>query len=87
MTLYKNRNIDTFRLEEAYGNYKVWLKSERSYIAKRRNLHFEELQNKLDSILRKDEFDKIIKNKKLSNFIREIIIDGADYDYCTLKLK
>ena len=87
MTLYRNRNIDISRLKEANINYMTWLKNERSYIARRRNLNFEELDQKLDSILRNDEFDKIIKNKKLSYFMKEIIIDGADYDYCTLKLK
>ncbi|WP_432664508.1 radical SAM protein [Wukongibacter baidiensis] len=87
MTLYRNKNIDISRLKEANLNYMTWLKNERSYIARRRNLDFEELDSKLDSILKNDEFDKIIKNKKLSHFMREIIIDGADYDYCTLKLK
>lgn len=87
MTLYRNKNIDISRLKEANLNYMTWLKNERSYIARRRNLNFEELDSKLDSILRNDEFDKIIKNKKLSHFMRAIIIDGADYDYCTLKLK
>ncbi len=87
MTLYRNRNIDISKLKEANLNYTIWLKNERSYIARRRNLNFEELDLKLDSILRKDEFDKILKNKKLSHFIKEIILGGADYDYCTLKLK
>ncbi|MCP4178314.1 MAG: radical SAM protein [bacterium] len=87
MTLYRNRNIDISRLKEANRNYMIWLKDERSYIARRRNLNFNDLDCKLDSILRNNEFNKIIKNKKLSHFIKEIIIDGADYDYCTLKLK
>ncbi|MGL1891629.1 MAG: radical SAM protein [Spirochaetaceae bacterium] len=87
MTLYRNRNIDISKLKEANKNYMGWLKSERSYIARRRNLNFDELDNKLDSILRNDEFDKIIKNRKLAHFMKEIMIDGADYDYCTLKLK
>lgn len=86
MTLFRNRNIDISRLKEANNNYTGWLKDERGYIARRRNLNFKELDSKVDSLLRNDNFDKIVKNKKLSHFIREIIIDGADYDYCTLKL-
>lgn len=87
MTLYKKRNIDITRLKIANNNYMTWLKEERSYIARRRNLNFSQLDEKLESIIRKDNFDNIIQNKKLSHFIREIIIDGADYDYSTLKLK
>lgn len=86
-TLYRNKHIDISRLKEASEKYHIWLTNERSYIARRRNLKFKELDSKLDLILRNDEFEKIIKNKKLSHFIKEIIIDGADYDYCTLKLK
>lgn len=87
LSLYKNRNIDITRLRAANKRYMAWLKEERSYVARRRNLKFDLVDEKVDSLLRSDEFDKIIKNRKLSNFIREIIIDGADYDYCTLKLK
>lgn len=87
ITLYENRNIDISRLKDAYNMYMAWLKIERSYIARRRNLNFKQLDDKLNSILKKDNFNNIIKNKKLSFFIKEIMIDGADYDYCTLKLK
>lgn len=87
LTLYRNRNIDITRLKEANRNYRSWLKEERTYYARRRNLNFKEIDYKLDTLLRTEKFNNIIKNKKLAHFLREIIIDGADYDYCTLKIK
>lgn len=88
--LYSNKNIDTMRLEKAFGKYSTWLKWTRSKLRKKRkfennNINFR-ITAALEENLRETGFYSIIENDKLSALLDKLLKSSSDFDYLTLKL-
>ncbi|MEA2105057.1 MAG: radical SAM protein [Candidatus Cloacimonadota bacterium] len=84
--LYELKNQPTPRLEYSVNNYNRWLKKEKQYFNRNRSLHYSQLEEKLKYLLKFGKLYDIIRNKKLINFISEIILERKTFDYKTLKL-
>jgi len=84
--LYKRKGIDTRRLKAAQENFFEWLKPEKQYIARRRNLLYNEIDEKLMEAMNNGTFEDIIGNIKLADFFRRIFWEGQVFDYMKLKL-
>jgi len=84
--LYSKRGINTYELEQGLKGYTNWLLREKKSFNRRRNLDYKKLEQRLLFLIYSDGLKSILKNEKLSNFIKEIVIERKTFDYLELKL-
>ena len=84
--LYKNRNVDIAPLKISLNKYFEWLLDEKTFFNRRRKLTYKDLEAKLIEIIKSEEFLQIIKNRKLFEFLKKIVIDRKTFDYGNLKI-
>ena len=84
--LYENRNVDIKRLRKSLDFYTKWLIDEKTFFNLRRNLTHKHLESKLIEMINSEEFLQIIKNGKLFEFLKKIVIDRKTFDYGTLRI-
>jgi len=85
--LYENRNVDITPLRKSLNNYTKWLLDEKSVFNRRRKLSHKALEDKLIEMINSEEFLQIIKNRKLFEFLKKIVIDRKTFDYEILKIE
>ncbi|WP_018248766.1 SPL family radical SAM protein [Orenia marismortui] len=85
--LYSKRGIDISALEDSLKRYSQWLIKEKKSFNRKRNLNYTALEQKLLFLIYSGELIKLIKNKKMSKFIEEVVLERRTFDYIKLKLK
>ena len=85
--LYENRNVDITPLRKSLDHYRKWLLDEKSVFNRRRKLNHKALEDKLIEMINSEEFLHIIKNRKLFEFLKKIVVDRKTFDYGTLKIE
>jgi len=86
INLYGRKNINTQPLKESLKRYGEWLSREKELFNRRRKESYKNLEEKLISLMHFGEMEDIIKNEKLHNFIREIVLERRTFDYMKLNL-
>lgn len=84
-SLYARDGVDISPLNAGLKNYTDWFLEEKKRFNRRRNLDQSYLEEKLISLIRFNQFEEIIGNEKLTEFIKEIVIDRKTFDYMELK--
>lgn len=84
--LYDKTNINTNPLKDALKRYDHWLTEERKSFMRKRKKESNLLDKKFFDIVTNDEVMSIVKNIKLSKFIKKIVIQRKLFDYNNLKL-
>lgn len=85
--IYGMRGIDIRPLVMSLKHYKVWLKEVKTPYARRRTTSYDELDIRLKTIISDGSINDIIKNEKLTAFLRSVFIDGKLFDYTTCKIR
>lgn len=86
ISLYRRRGINVSRLKTASRNFSEWLKPQKTYYARRRNLSYSALENVLKDVATSDELERILGNRRLAEFLGRVI-GGAVLNYRTLELE
>ncbi len=84
--LYRNKNTDVQRLKKAFKNYMQWLDEEKRYLYRKRKATSMELERKLIYLVESDEMSRLLGNRKLAEFIRQVVLERRIFDYRELKL-
>ncbi len=88
-TLYFARQIDINPLKSSAFNYASWLKANRTSLRRRRKRTQKpfDITEKLSEMLKDCDIKKITGNRKLADFMGEIIHNNSIFDYTGLKLR
>ncbi len=84
--IYSIRGVDTSNLKKSFDFFNNWLREEKKHFNRRRSLSEVSIDEKLRFLATTGNLEKIVKNEKLSNFMKKIILDRKVFDYTTLKL-
>ena len=84
--LYSKRGIDISPLEESLKKYTRWLKKEKKIFNRKRSMDYRELEQKLLFLIYSEELDNLLQNDKMSQFIKDVVIERRTFDYVNLKL-
>jgi DNA repair photolyase len=87
LELYAERGIDIAALKRSTALYDAWLLGLRRAFRRRRNLPDVWLEERFDEAARGEELYDIIRNDRLSTFVRNVVLEGARLDYSTLRLE
>lgn len=85
--LFAEKHIDTSPLKRAYRRYKDWLGERKKLYNRRPSLHYRDLEGELMETAQKGGLETLLKNEKLSRFLKEVIIDRKTFNYVTLGLE
>ncbi|WP_027340135.1 SPL family radical SAM protein [Halonatronum saccharophilum] len=85
--LYYRKGVDVKPLEVVVKRYVNWLEGERSKFNRRRSLNYTDLEQELLFLLHSGGFLDLIGNKKVNEFIKEIILEEKVFDYVSLSNK
>jgi len=86
ISLYSRENIPVFRLKKAYKKYCSWLEVEKKQFNRKRSRKYTDIEDMILVFLENNEFEKLIENKKLTDFLKQIIVEKKYFDYRELKL-
>lgn len=86
LVLYDRKGVNTDPLSIGIKNYSKWLEENKRYFNRRRNLNASYLEEKLVSELTMGMMDGIIKNEKLIEFMKKILVERKTLDYRTLTI-
>jgi len=84
--LYRLKGVATDRLKTAAFRYATWLKEQKAYIAHRRNLSYNVIDDQILLLLQSGEFNNIIQNHKLTTFLQKLFLENQYFDYYFLSL-
>jgi DNA repair photolyase len=84
--LYAERGVSTRPLAASANRYDAWLKENRTHFRRRRSLDEDWLQNRFLNAVELGEIEKVLNNKKLAAFAKEVVLEGKRLDYSSLKL-
>lgn len=82
--LFRCKGVDTKPLNRSFFLYRQWLNSEKKVLNRSKKYHYSSLEAKLRFMLQTDMFSDLIKNKKLSQFVRNVIIENKVFNYLEL---
>ena len=85
-SLYAQRGIAIGPLRKATDAYTAWLIEEKKKCSRQRNSGHLILEKSVRYMIESGAIDKHLGNAKLSAFIREVVVEGKTFDYCTLAL-
>ncbi|WP_430885833.1 radical SAM protein [Fusibacter sp. JL216-2] len=85
--LYSRRGVDISPLKKSKSAYRDWLEKSKKNFNKNRKITGHELDASFQFLIQTGEFDAIIQNEKLSNFLKEVILERKCLNYKTLQLK
>ncbi len=85
--MYSMRGTDIRPLVSSLKRYKDWLKEAKAPIARRRTMSYDELDIRLKTMIAEGSINDILKNEKLSVFLRSIFIEGKTFDYVTCRIR
>ena len=83
--LYDWRGIATGPLREATGRYAAWLRERKREFNRKRKMRQGELEDELRLLLRDGGSMRILGNRKLNAFLREVALERRVFDYVSLK--
>ncbi|MCK4666612.1 radical SAM protein [Candidatus Dependentiae bacterium] len=84
--LYKSKGIKINRLLKALKNYSNWILEEKKYFNRRRNLSYELIEDKIRHRFKTGEFNDVLQNEKLFQFLKQIVLEEKTLDYNKLKI-
>ena len=82
--LYQKKDITNLR--KASKRYSEWLINEKTSFNRRRKLRHPFLEHKLITLFENGEFENIIQNAKLYEFLKKVVIHRQTFDYRKLRL-
>jgi DNA repair photolyase len=85
--LYADKGVDTAELRAAAGRYDAWLISTRRRFRRQRSLPGSWLEESLAEALHSGRIGEILGNKRLTAFVMSCFVDGAFFDYLSMKLE
>jgi DNA repair photolyase len=85
--MYNHRGIDTKVLKQSHESYKQWLIRRKKYYNRRKSSHYLDLESEVRFMIEGDEMVKLLKNEKLTLFLKEIIYEDKTFNYISLKLE
>ncbi|MBL8967839.1 MAG: radical SAM protein [Spirochaetaceae bacterium] len=85
--LYKERHIDTSALMRSAQAYDDWLLGLRREFRRHRKLPATWLEERFAEGLHGGEFFKVLANQKLERFAAAVLLEGATFDFISLKLR
>lgn len=85
-SLYNRKGIDTKRLKFASKKYSVWINQKISLYNRKRSFCYEDLEFEVLNMIEDGSINKIIENKRLSDFLYQLFIDKKQFDYVSLKV-
>lgn len=83
--VYADKGVNTKELDKSFNHYTEWLTTVKKYFRMHRNLDSMYLQDRFNEFLSTDEIHSVLKNDKLTSFVKKIH-DGYYFDYVSLKL-
>ncbi|MCK5686377.1 hypothetical protein KAJ27_19740 [bacterium] len=86
VSLYSNRGIDIGALKKGVSGYSKWLYNSRKSFNRNRRESYKTFENKFKQFIISKDFYKIIDNRKLREFIIQVVIDKREFNYNILKL-
>jgi len=84
--LYGRRGTDTHRLRAALRRYRQWLVERKKVFNRRRKTTQEEVEEELRLLLGSGGMADVIRNEKLSDFMRRVVVERRLFDYRRLEL-
>jgi hypothetical protein len=85
MELYSDRGIRTGPLKAATKRYMEWLVRKKVQYNRRRSLSYATLDAELNDLTENGGLERLLENRKLFTFLREIVVNRATFDYLTLR--
>lgn len=85
--LYQIRGIDTSRLRDARRRYLNWLDPQKRWHNRHRSSSYADLDRELKRAVADGEMAEVLSNRRLSEFVTQIVVDDAELDYRTLTLE
>lgn len=85
--LYTLRGVRTQPLEAALKAYGLWLVERKKYYNRRRQLNFSELESQVRFMLEGSEMVELLKNEKLTHFLKEMVFNNKVFNYVSLQLE
>jgi DNA repair photolyase len=86
ISLYRNRGIDTRRLDVALKRYVAWFMEHKRDFNRRRSRKYTELEELIRGKCRDGTMDEVLGNPKLSSFIASVVLERLVFDYVKLEL-
>ena len=84
--LYKRANIDISNLKHAANRYKKWLLDWKNYLIRKKSINQRIIETEFLKYVKSSHLNRIINNKKLADFIKQVVLAGKIFDYQNLKL-
>jgi DNA repair photolyase len=84
--LYAARGVPTGGLRTAGTRYADWLRASRVAFNRRRSLEGDWLEREFRTLLAGRGWEELLGNQKLAAFSREVLGEGREFDYRTLRL-
>ncbi len=85
--LYSVKSVNTKKLDKSVEKYRAWIESEKSEFNRKRKSDYRTVEDKLINAVNAGEIKGIIENEKLSQFLKEVVIDRKTFDYSKLRLE
>jgi hypothetical protein len=85
--LYASRGVDTAALGRSASAYDEWLIGLRRAFRRKRSLPDTWLEERFSEVSRNGELDQILLNERLATFVAKINLEGARFNYTSLKLE
>jgi DNA repair photolyase len=85
--LYGERGIDTASLRSSADAYDAWLVGLRREFRRKRSLPDNWLEERFVQASSDSELDRVLGNPKLATFARSVNLEGARFDYLSLRLE
>jgi DNA repair photolyase len=86
-TLYQGKGIDIARLSSGQRLYDAWLLQEKKRFNRRRSLPAGYMDDRLRTALATGEIAKVLNNPRLTEFIRQVVVERQVLDYQSLLLR
>jgi DNA repair photolyase len=84
--LYGERGIDTRPLKRATKAYLSWIREKKSPYNRHRTWDYADLEDEVREAFRIGEIAEILRNDKLTDFLKAVVLDRNVFDYIELKL-
>lgn len=81
------KGVDTKPLQIASDRYRMWLTENKRPVNRSRKRSYSELEGLLRLVCSNDTISEIISNKKLGNFIKEVVLGRRVFDFRKLMLR
>lgn len=87
MFLYQNMGVNINRLNRSFKKISSYLEAEKKRFNQKRSLPSSEIDDQLKFMIKTESLNNLIDNVKLSEFIRDVVIERKIFNYLTIKLE